>query len=341
MLRCMPPFPDPTGFSFLFARDFISSNKRGAARLMTLQRPIHHGTASADQNQCSCRRRPVTLGSSDTLHPLVSVIVPTRNSAQFLERCLSSIVNQTYHAIELIVVDNFSTDSTVDIAIKFTDNVIKAGPERSAQTNAGVRMSSGKFVFRVDSDFVLDPKVVEEAVDIASKGFDAIVVHNSPDASISRLARLRKFEVDMYKYDLTHSAARFIRKSTYVVIGGYNPSVTAGEDYDFQNRLTRAGVRTGFIAAEALHLGEPTDLLHVLRKYYTYGEDFVRFVPLNDDRALSQLGPIRLAFVRNWRAFIRHPLLGTDLVFYHLMRFIAGAAGYLVSKFSQSQRRLL
>ena len=44
--------------------------------------------------------------------PLVSVVVPTRNSAQFLERCLASIRNQSYANVEVIAVDNYSSDGT-------------------------------------------------------------------------------------------------------------------------------------------------------------------------------------------------------------------------------------
>jgi glycosyltransferase involved in cell wall biosynthesis len=55
--------------------------------------------------------------------PLVSVIVPTKNSAEFLRACLHSIIHQTYPRIELIVVDNNSTDATKDIAANFTGHV--------------------------------------------------------------------------------------------------------------------------------------------------------------------------------------------------------------------------
>src|SRR3989344_4063933 len=85
--------------------------------------------------------------------PKVSVIVPTRNSAKFLETCLKSIRNQTYKNIELIVVDNNSSDKTKKIAKKYADKVFNFGPERSAQVNFGVENSDGQYVYKVDSDF--------------------------------------------------------------------------------------------------------------------------------------------------------------------------------------------
>jgi probable beta-1,3-galactosyltransferase len=56
--------------------------------------------------------------------PVVSVIIPTYKSSRTLEKCLESIKNQTYKNIEIIVVDNNSTDNTKEIAKKFTQKVI-------------------------------------------------------------------------------------------------------------------------------------------------------------------------------------------------------------------------
>jgi glycosyltransferase involved in cell wall biosynthesis len=186
--------------------------------------------------------------------PLVSVIIPTKNSSRTLDACLKSIKDQSYKNIELIVVDNNSIDDTKEIAKKYTDKVFNYGPERSAQVNYGVTKADGEYVYKVDSDFVLDDRVVEQCVAEAAKGYDAIVVHNSPDITVAWIAKVRKFEVDMYKYDITHSSARFVKKEVYKKIGGFNENITAGEDYDFQNKLNRGGYKTGFIEAEALRI---------------------------------------------------------------------------------------
>lgn len=264
--------------------------------------------------------------------PLVSIIVPTRNSAKFFELCLDSVKTQTYPDIELIVVDNNSTDGTKDIARKHTDKVFNRGPERSAQVNFGATRSMGEFVYKIDSDFVLDSEVVQQCVAKAQEGFDAVVVHNSPDIRVSWIARIRKFEVDMYKYDLTHSSARFLRKSVFQAIGGFDESITAGEDYDFQNRLNRAGIRTGFIEAEALHLGEPTSFWRHMRKYYDYGRDFVNYKISNEVESSDQLKFFRSVYIRHWRSFLNHPFMAANFMVYNLFKFSCGALGFLVAK---------
>jgi glycosyltransferase involved in cell wall biosynthesis len=97
--------------------------------------------------------------------PLVSIIVPTYNSEEFLEACLRSIRAQTYKRIELIVVDNHSKDNTVAIAKKHSDKFYTKGPERSAQRNFGVNKSSGEYVAIIDSDMELTGRVIESCIE--------------------------------------------------------------------------------------------------------------------------------------------------------------------------------
>lgn len=264
-------------------------------------------------------------------HPLVSVIVPTRNSARFLGLCLESIQRQTYPRIELIIVDNYSTDATPTIAQRAGATVLLAGPERSAQVNEGVRHSHGEFVFRVDSDFYVAPLVVSECVAIIASGNDAVVVHNTPFIR-GRISRIRKFEVDMYKYSLDHSAARFVRRSTYISVGGYTDTITAGEDYDFQNKLLHAGARIGFCDAEAVHLDEPSSIWPVLVKFYWYGRDFPQYRAANPERRAVQLAFLRGDYWRHRKQFVEHPVLSLGFALYHLLKYLAGSLGYASSR---------
>jgi len=250
---------------------------------------------------------------------------------------LKSIRDQTYKNLEIIVVDNFSTDDTESITKRFTKNFFSKGPERSAQVNYGVTKANGEYVYKVDSDFVLEPNVIKECVKLGENGIDAVVVHNTPDETISWIAKLRKFEVDMYKYDLAHSSARFVKKSLYQKIGGFNSSITAGEDYDFQNKLNRYGAKIGFADAEALHLGEPRSFWKHLLKYYSYGKDFVNYEKeANASEKSSQLGFFRKVYFKNWRKFLRHPITGISFACYHTLKFFFGGLGLLAAKLKRS-----
>ena len=263
--------------------------------------------------------------------PLVSVIVPTCNSARFLALCLESIQGQTYPRIEVIVVDNYSTDATVAIARLAGATVLLAAPERSAQVNHGVRNCHGEFIFRVDSDFYVQPQVVSECMDILASGYDAVVVHNAPIVR-GALSRIRKFEVDMYKYSLDHSAARFVRRSLFLKVGGYTEAITAGEDYDFQNKLVRARARIGFCVSETVHLDEPSSLSLVLVKFFRYGQDFPKYRAANPEYRAVQLAFLRQDYFRHRTQFAKHPVLGLGLALYHLSKYVAGAVGYATAR---------
>ncbi|HUD10930.1 MAG TPA: glycosyltransferase [Candidatus Saccharimonadia bacterium] len=265
--------------------------------------------------------------------PLVSVIVPTLNGAPDLEICLQSVKDQTYEPIEIIVVINpRTTDSSKVIAEKFTSHIFIQGPERSAQVNYGVAKATGEYVYKIDDDFQLAPEVVAECVDKAEHGADAVVAHNSPDTRVSWISRVRKFEVDMYKYDLTHSSARFVRKDVYEAIGGFNSTITAGEDYDFQNKLNRGGYKTAFIDAETIHLGEPAKLWPHLYKYYLYGKDFNNYLVYNRDAATKQLAFGRSVYLKHWRSFLRHPVTALEFAGYNLLKYAFGGVGLVVGK---------
>ncbi len=158
--------------------------------------------------------------------PLVSVIIPTKNSSKTLIQCLDSVKNQDYKNIEIVVVDNHSKDNTFEIAKRYTNAVYTFSPERSSQINYGVQKSSGKYIYRVDSDFVLEPQTISEAVRAAeSKNFAAILIHNTSDPTVSYWARVRKFERDMYKSENLNVAVRFIRKDVFLAFGGFDPEL--------------------------------------------------------------------------------------------------------------------
>ena len=95
---------------------------------------------------------------------LVSVIVTTRNSDRFINDCLISIKNQSYKDIEIIIVDNNSSDETLRIAKKYTEKIFTKGPERSAQRNLGFRKSLGKWFMYIDSDMILSENLIEACV---------------------------------------------------------------------------------------------------------------------------------------------------------------------------------
>ena len=269
--------------------------------------------------------------------PLVSVIVPTKNSSDTIDLCLSSIINQTYKNIEIIVVDNYSTDTTITIALKYTKKIFTVGPERSVQMNFGAKMASGKYIYRVDSDFILDTDLIAEAVNTAeSNNYGAIIIHNASDESVSFWSRVRKMERDMYVSDESKVAVRFIRKDVFTSVGGFDPLLFAAEDYDLHNRIIKE-FAVGRIKARELHKGEAKSLKEIAQKHYYYGKNTIYFLKKNKKRALIQLTPFKGIYLE----FFSHPVLGAGFITYQVVRYVSGFCGMLVYLLQIMWKRLL
>ena len=117
---------------------------------------------------------------------LISVIVPVYNiESEYLERCLSSICNQTYKNLDIILVDDGSTDGSGDICDKFAteDNRIrvfhKENGGSSSARNLGIKEAKGEYIGFIDSDDYIEPDMYELLA-------DAIVKFDAPMAQISR-----------------------------------------------------------------------------------------------------------------------------------------------------------
>lgn len=97
--------------------------------------------------------------------PLISVIVPTYNYSNFVEKCINSVLEQTYQKIEVIVVDDGSTDDTLTVLQKFEDRVLIYSQENmgvSAARNAGMQLAKGEYIAFLDADDWWAPSKVEK-----------------------------------------------------------------------------------------------------------------------------------------------------------------------------------
>lgn len=264
---------------------------------------------------------------------LVSIIVPTRNSSETLEDCLLSIRAQTYSSIEVIVVDNFSSDKTREIASKFGAKVLLCEGERSHQVNYGAGESRGEYVYRVDSDFVLENTVVAECVqECIENNADGALVHNTSDPALSLWAKVRNIEREMYRDDDLNVAVRFLNKKAFNILGGFDEHLIAGEDYDLHNRFLNHGFKYVRVKSIEIHRGEPKQLSSIVRKHFYYGKSLSRFFNKNRYRAFRQLSPFRSAFVKHREVFATKPHLTIVFMFYTLVRYSSAFSGVIACR---------
>src|SRR5919202_6340196 len=96
---------------------------------------------------------------------LVSVVIPCYNQAQFLARAVESALAQTHPPLDVIVVDDGSTDDTLQVARGYPVRVISQRRQGvCAAVNNGVAACSGDFFLRLDADDELEPTYVEETL---------------------------------------------------------------------------------------------------------------------------------------------------------------------------------
>ena len=113
------------------------------------------------------------------MSPLVSIIVPVYNTAEYVEECIQSILTQSYKNIELILVDDGSTDGSKSICTKYLQNTNvryieqeNQGPQASRKR--GVETANGEWVMFVDSDDYLLEDCVQDLIAL-SDGVDIVL----------------------------------------------------------------------------------------------------------------------------------------------------------------------
>lgn len=188
-------------------------------------------------------------------HPLVSIVITTKNEEDNIENCLISITEQTYPNIEVIVVDNNSTDKTFEIALKFTDKVFNKGLERSTQRNYGmVKIACGKYVMFLDADMILGPKATEACVSMVENE-DCVALH-IPEFVLGTkyFTRVRRFERSFYNGTVV-DGARFFKKSIFVEVGGFDETMSGPEDWDIDKKVKQIG-QIGLLPTSSEYLEE-------------------------------------------------------------------------------------
>lgn len=276
-------------------------------------------------------------------NPLVSVIVTTKNSANFLQSCLESIKTQSYKNIELIVVDNNSTDDTREIAKKYTRYFYLVGPERSAQRNLGAKKAKGEYLLFIDSDMILTSKVIERCViTMKNKNVGGIII---PEESIGDgfWAKCKKLERSYYVGNEFIEAARFFSKQKFEILGGFDEHLTGPEDWDLSQRVKdRFGV--GRIHEYILHNEGKLSLITSLKKKYYYSKKFNNYIKKtkNKNYLYKQFNLIERykIFISQPKIIIQNPILWVGMIFMKTCEFSVGAIGYLFSRITFSNKNI-
>lgn len=118
-----------------------------------------------------------------TNQPLVSVIIPLYNSEEYIAETIKSALNQTYKHIEVIVVDDGSTDNSLAVAKQYESEKVRVYHQENSGApvarNYGFRLSKGQYIQYLDSDDLLTPHKIEKQVEALSKKDDDAIATSS------------------------------------------------------------------------------------------------------------------------------------------------------------------
>lgn len=259
--------------------------------------------------------------------PLVSVVVPTKDSARTLERCLASVRAQDHAALELLVVDNSSTDGTPEIAARYADRVITAGPERSTQRNVGLDLSTGEWALWIDSDMVLEPDVVSTALRAAAQeSADAVFIRESSFGP-GYWTACRRLERRCYVGEPLIEAPRLVRRALFVQHGGFDGAVAGQEDADLRMRLLAAGTPTAWSDGEIHHDEGRLTLRGIVRKRLYYGRSIPAYASAQPGAVSAQGRATARALLRHRGLLLADPVHGVGVVVMRVVEAVAYAVG--------------
>lgn len=188
---------------------------------------------------------------------MVSVIIPTYNRAGIIKKSIDSVLSQTYDDLELIIVDDGSTDETKELISSYKDIRIKYYSYKSNKgvvyaRNYGMKMASGDYIAFQDSDDIWHKDKLEKQIkameEDCSVGFCYSRIQYLLDNN--RRVVLPQYDVDIRSmsgdilgnllYDnLVACPSLIMKKECYDKIGGYDDLFTALEDYDYAIRLAK------------------------------------------------------------------------------------------------------
>lgn len=252
--------------------------------------------------------------------------MPTRNSARTLSACLESVRAQRGVAVDLVVVDNHSTDATFTIAQRLADRVLVGGPERSGQRNLGVRSGDSEWICWIDSDMVLPADTLAGALAVAHRtGARAIAI---PEVTVGSgyWTACRTLERRCYLGDLTLHNPRLIRRDLFDELDGFAESMAGPEDTDLRLRLLHRGERIAYAPDTLIEHDEGRlTLRDIWHKRVYYGRSLPHLADVHPSALRGQARDLLRAYWRNRMLLVRHPVHVPGLLFLRVFE----AAGYL------------
>jgi succinoglycan biosynthesis protein ExoA len=317
--------------------------------------------SSASTSSLATTRRP---DRADTTSPYISVVVPVRNEAAFVERTLTQLVDLDYdpQRYEVLVVDGQSTDGTPELVAEFATRHANVrlfdNPRQlsSAARNIAIRNAQGDLVVVVDGHCELEGRdyLTRLADAFDRSGADCVgrpqpldIPGATPLQQATAAARSSRLghHPDSYIYSAQEcfvpakSVAIAYRRSVFDTVGLFDETFDACEDVELNHRVDRAGLRCFFTPRVVVHYAPRSSLRGLYRQLVRYGRGRVRLFRKHPETFSSGMVPPTL-FVAGLVAGLPLSLASDVLASVYAGGLLVYAAGVLgVSAWSAARTR--
>lgn len=250
---------------------------------------------------------------SEKIKPLVSVIVPNYNHARFLDERIQSILNQTYQNFELIILDDRSSDNSVEVIMKYKDNPhtshIVVNKENSGSTfiqwNKGLELARGEWIWIAESDDFCEDNMLECLMEQKDKSDNVAIVYCSShyvDIKGTRISPIIPESSQIIFYE----GKSFIEKEMCNANAIYNASMAIfKKEYAMSvNRqymnYVAAGDRLFWI-----ELAEMGDVVHVMSPKNYFRQHGNKVSPLKKTKGITSREDFQIVCYLEKKNFIR------------------------------------
>lgn len=194
----------------------------------------------------------------------ISVVIPTYNREYCIRRSIESVLKQTYPVYEVVIVDDGSTDNTLEVVKEIADNRINyyktdGNKGAGAARNFGVKMAQGEYIVFHDSDDICFENRVEQEMQCLEKGDNLGLVYGAHLVQTSETEgyiepdynQSEGIEGELFSFLLMRNTIDaptiLMKKEIFEAVGGFDENMSSLEDWDFAIRVSKS-YKIGFVS---------------------------------------------------------------------------------------------
>jgi glycosyltransferase involved in cell wall biosynthesis len=231
----------------------LANNRSGTKAAMIDSTPDSQVAKRVQQGPDFSGTSPETRTIAGAASPLVSVIIPAYNAEKTIARTLESVLSQTYRHIEVLIVNDGSTDRTVEIVEAFAqkDRRIRILHQpnlgATAARNCGIKSSKGEYIAPIDADDIWHNEKIQAQVECFQRfGPSVGLVYSwsiivdekgNPLAGIAHEYRGNVLAELIYSNFVGNGSCPLIRRSCFQRVGDFKDNLRAGQDWDMYLRI--------------------------------------------------------------------------------------------------------